>query len=589
MYTLVVEPQPRRAALFVAAVEAEGLDPALARSDDDARAILQTRGPPALCIVELTMANVDGFRLLAEMRDLRPRVPAIVVSAFAELRESAWKQRAALSIALVLNTDLDLAPVRHAIRAALGRSEVAPRPPAPNRDPKDEQLRLARLHASGLATAPDRSAALDALVAEIAAAFGVDAAMCTVLGEERELLVAHHGLQGRTVVERGTAREAGIARHVVDALGGEALVVRDAHSHPTFAETALVREGVVRGFAGVPLAAGDGTVLGALCLLHGQPLELDQGQVFALHGLARRVSGELELMRSPHARDGVSQARFAIAHFTAVLEHLDQPVCLWGPAGRLMLANPSLARLFGVDAQALVRLDREGFADLLGQRTDDQEFVDAFRSQPTKAVVAHEEVLLAGNAPRTFRWSTKPLALPDGTGQLDVWLDITAERELARAALTDSLTGLANRRGAQLATRRELARALRHRGPLSFLLVDIDHFKRVNDTRGHAVGDEVIVGVAKALHSTLRESDVAARWGGEEFLAVLPDTDLRSARAIAERVRAAVEASECVAGLRVTVSIGAAELVDGEHVEGTIGRADAALYKAKDAGRNRVG
>ncbi|MSQ02576.1 MAG: diguanylate cyclase [Myxococcales bacterium] len=589
MYALIVEPQPRRAALFVAAARAEGLDPAVARSDDEARAIVSARGAPALCIVELTMANVDGLSLLAEMRELRPRVPAIVVSAFAELRASAWKQRAALSIALVLSTDLDPAPVRHALRAALGRTEGAPRPPEPNRDPREEQLRLARLHASGLAAAPDRSAALDALVAEIAAAFGVDAAMCTVLGEERELLVAHHGLQGRTVVERGTAREAGIGRHVVDALGGEALVVRDVQFHPIFAETALVREGVVRGFAGVPLCAGDGTVLGALCLLHGRPLDLEQDQVFALHGLARRVSGELELMRSPHAHDGVSHARFAIAHFTAVLEHLDQPVCLWGPAGRLMLANPSLARLLGVDAGTLVRLDRGEFADLLDQLTDDREFVESFRCQPATAVLAHEEVLLAGTAPRTFRWSTKPLALPDGTGQLDVWLDISAERELARAALTDSLTGLANRRGAQLATRREVARALRYRGPLAFLLVDIDHFKRVNDTRGHAVGDEVIVGVAQAMRGALRESDVAARWGGEEFLVALPDTDLSGARAIAERVRAAVEAGEWVAGLRVTVSIGAAELVDGEHVEGTIGRADAALYKAKDAGRNRVG
>ncbi len=589
MYALIVEPQPRRAALFVAAVEAEGLDPALARSDEHARTLLQTRGAPALCIVELTMANVDGFRLLAEMRELRPRVPAIVVSAFAELRDSAWKQRAALSIALVLNTDLDVGPIRHAIRAALRRIAFAPRPPEPNRDPREEQLRLARLHASGLANAHDPSAPLDALVAEIALAFGVDAAMCTVLGEKRELLVAHHGLAGRTLVERGTAREAGIARHVVDALGGEALVVRDAHTHPTFAETALVREGVVRGFAGVPLTAGDGTVLGALCLLHGQPLELDQAQVLALHGLARRVSGELELRRKPHANDGVSEARFAIAHLGAVLKHLDQPVCLWGPSGRLMLVNPSLARLFGKEAEAVVRLDREGFADLLGQQTDDREFVESFRSQPREAVVAHEEVQFAGTAPRTFRWSTKPLALPDGTGQLDVWLDITAELMLARAALTDSLTGLANRRGAQLATRREVARALRHRGPVSFLLVDIDDFKLVNDTRGHAVGDEVIQGVAHALSSTLRESDVAARWGGEEFLAVLPDTDQPSARAIAERVRAAVEAGEWGSGLRVTVSIGVAQLVDGEHVEGAIGRADAALYKAKNAGRNRVG
>ena len=127
--------------------------------------------------------------------------------------------------------------------------------------------------------------------------------------------------------------------------------------------------------------------------------------------------------------------------------------------------------------------------------------------------------------------------------------------------------------------------------PLSLCLVDIDHFKNVNDTYGHAAGDVVLAHFAMLASIGLRANDVFGRYGGEEFLLMLPDTDVKGAAAAAERIRARVEESACpaaAASCRVTVTIGVAGLAAGENVESLIARADKGLYAGKEAGRNRV-
>ncbi len=157
-------------------------------------------------------------------------------------------------------------------------------------------------------------------------------------------------------------------------------------------------------------------------------------------------------------------------------------------------------------------------------------------------------------------------------------------------ARVDGLTGLANRRACSEALQAEVARADRFGTPLSVVLADLDGFKAVNDAHGHAVGDEVLRTFAAVLRETLRESDVAGRWGGEEFLLLLPGADEDGAADLAERIRAALP-SRSIAGvteLRVTASFGVAEhglQPDGEEL---VAAADAALYRAKRAGRDRV-
>jgi diguanylate cyclase (GGDEF)-like protein len=171
-----------------------------------------------------------------------------------------------------------------------------------------------------------------------------------------------------------------------------------------------------------------------------------------------------------------------------------------------------------------------------------------------------------------------------------------AEARIIEMAITDELTGLRNRRYIGQRLREELARSQRHGRRCSCILFDIDHFKKVNDAHGHAAGDAVLRGVAVAALGALRESDLLGRWGGEEFLAVLPETDLAGAGIIAERLRLALEAMRVEFEGRTftaTVSLGVVDALpgrdpDARDAEQMVARADEVLYRAKAAGRNRV-
>ncbi len=169
-----------------------------------------------------------------------------------------------------------------------------------------------------------------------------------------------------------------------------------------------------------------------------------------------------------------------------------------------------------------------------------------------------------------------------------------ANQELERRSQTDGLTGLANRRHFDQVLAREHARQLRTGAPLSLLLLDVDHFKEVNDRLGHSMGDDYLRALARTLSThAARATDLAARYGGEEFACLLPDTDSRQAAALAERIRAGVAQLDLPSGrgdgTPLTVSIGVATLVGGRHgAERLVEEADAQLYAAKHAGRNCV-
>ncbi|HVJ63128.1 MAG TPA: GGDEF domain-containing protein, partial [Tahibacter sp.] len=181
-------------------------------------------------------------------------------------------------------------------------------------------------------------------------------------------------------------------------------------------------------------------------------------------------------------------------------------------------------------------------------------------------------------------------AIEDATGQLKVEIEnrLQVEALLAEAALTDALTGLLNRR-AMLEMLEQAVQASRGMGGFSMILADIDHFKHVNDTYGHGIGDQVLMATARELESLHGDNRHAARWGGEEFFVVLPNTGLMEACRRAEELRARVERMPLQPrGIRVTLSLGVAELQPGEPLEDCLRRCDQALYRAKDAGRNTV-
>jgi diguanylate cyclase (GGDEF)-like protein len=193
--------------------------------------------------------------------------------------------------------------------------------------------------------------------------------------------------------------------------------------------------------------------------------------------------------------------------------------------------------------------------------------------------------------------------MPPGVGNVDRWVDVVAsvavvaavvrllserlERlvaSLAAEARVDALTGLLNRRGFEERLAPEVARAGREQTSLAFVALDLDHFKRVNDLRGHEAGDRALVRVADAIRGHVRASDLAVRWGGEEFVVVLPGACADAAHGFAERVRAAVAAS--AGGLTISAGVAAA---DGPlDPRGLLAAADDALYAAKRTGRDRT-
>jgi len=186
----------------------------------------------------------------------------------------------------------------------------------------------------------------------------------------------------------------------------------------------------------------------------------------------------------------------------------------------------------------------------------------------------------------------------DANNELQTRLSLAEKQIAAQAAdlrsyeteaRTDSLTGLANRRAFDDELGRRFAEWQRRHTPFSLLILDIDHFKKFNDSHGHLAGDEVLRNVGKALVKTARQMDLACRYGGEEFAVVLPGTDIQEARVAAERFRKAIEGTVVrfdEKSLSVTASVGVARVADNDEVAHLIRRADEALYKSKAAGRN---
>ncbi len=196
---------------------------------------------------------------------------------------------------------------------------------------------------------------------------------------------------------------------------------------------------------------------------------------------------------------------------------------------------------------------------------------------------------------------TKPFHTADLIARIGLHLKlVAAQRELVeknealdRLSRTDALTGLANRRAIDEGLEAEFRRSVRYGTPFAVVLADVDRFKAVNDEYGHPVGDRVLEEIARTMRDIIRETDCAGRYGGEEFLAILGNNDVRGAGVFADRWRRAVEATgvELPGGekLGTTISLGIAEWRPGvADVQSIVDQADQALYRAKEAGRNRI-
>ena len=301
----------------------------------------------------------------------------------------------------------------------------------------------------------------------------------------------------------------------------------------------------------------------------------------------------------------------------AMLDTLAEGVLVLDSQSRIVLANESFSKTFGRSA---IELQGLKVSRLPWKKTAEDEPMDV---TPWQAAIDHGDSqtgvpmglqTVAGTI-KSFTVNCAPILGGDGSrrGALATFADVTAleeknnrlremvqmleqsreeinrqNKELQSLATTDPLTGCLNRRSffAEFQTHWSAARRYSH--PLSCLMVDVDHFKRINDRFGHGVGDQVLQQMAQVLKSMARDTDVVCRYGGEEFCVLLPHTDLEHARQAAERLRAAIEERQCLS-ISITASVGVSALeLQPKSLQDLLDQADKALYAAKRSGRNRV-
>jgi diguanylate cyclase (GGDEF)-like protein len=234
------------------------------------------------------------------------------------------------------------------------------------------------------------------------------------------------------------------------------------------------------------------------------------------------------------------------------------------------------------------------------QGTDDEHVVESYKVRFREHSVAdHLErtMQLWDGRTITMRISNTFIHTPDGEMLLGIFHDLTTqkalENELRANATTDALTGLHTRRSLMEEFLKEFARAQRYGSPLSVLMLDLDHFKNVNDSYGHMVGDNVLSKAGQIIRESLRFTDIAGRYGGEEFCIFMPETDLEGAHIFAERLRQQLSSETYKSDdghiFSVTCSIGVAQLSDAyEDPIEYLSAVDRALYQAKGEGRDRV-
>jgi diguanylate cyclase (GGDEF)-like protein/PAS domain S-box-containing protein len=284
-------------------------------------------------------------------------------------------------------------------------------------------------------------------------------------------------------------------------------------------------------------------------------------------------------------------------YYRSIVDSLDDGVAVMDREGHVNFWNQAAERITGIDAARIVghrcadhnleHLDADGMllcstgcpvqkAVRTGDRTDRDVFIQRPDGQ---------------RVPARMRVSPLRNQMGEIVGAVEIFTDNSGVAEalqmasdLQDTAYDDSLTGLGNRRFSEYRVGEEVERRSMRPEPLIVGFVDIDHFKRVNDQHGHARGDLVLQTVADVLRKSLRGSDYVGRWGGEEFIFLLPGCSLEEGTIVAERSRAMVEDSQ--AG--VTISLGLTPYRNGERWEQTVARADQLMYQSKQLGRNRV-
>lgn len=476
-------------------------------------------------------------------------------------------------------------------------------------DRQDERLLAVRDAADAT---HERDQGLQLLTQLAADLLDVDFGFLSLVGDEHEVLLAVvHPAAG--VVPGSLPVDATLCRHLV--ASGRPLVVPDIGADPVLSLLTEVRAMGLRSYVGMPVRTPDGLLLGGFCVGHREPREWTPHELTVLRRLADSAGNELRLLVALQDLQRVREADRRRAEQEAALHRVASAVARGDtPAEVLDQVARELTRLLSVSSAVVLRFLPDGRAEVASCARPDgtadgvdwsgcANAVARVRGTGTSALgengddpCAAVPILIGGRT-----WGAVVVVSPQAgeertLRQLErladfiglVVVNTEAQRQLVEQARTDPLTGAANRRAFDERLADELERAARHGTPLVLALLDVDHFKNVNDDHGHAVGDRVLEELAERVGRQLRSADLLARLGGDEWALVLPGAGYEEASVVVDRVRSEVAALP-LAGVPLTVTIGVAVAPDGHLTPGTLYRAaDQALYDAKAGGRNAV-
>jgi diguanylate cyclase (GGDEF)-like protein/PAS domain S-box-containing protein len=370
----------------------------------------------------------------------------------------------------------------------------------------------------------------------------------------------------------------------VMALNSARRAVEPSPEHPSFILELRRLEPMFEAGLSFALAPAE-RLIGSLTvgLAKGVELSSDERDFLArsaqIVGVAlQRVRNQLELMES--------EAMFRdLFERSSAIMYLVDPLSL-----RIVEANEAAARFYGYTRSEMAGLELHSIT--VHSREELARLVDAVRAGGT--TVIDEQQLLKGGDIRTVEIHSTPMRLGHRVLDLAIVQDVTEQRlaveRLEVLASTDDLTGALNRRRFLALVGEEIQRSERYEREFTLLMLDLDHFKSINDRHGHLAGDAALVAFTDECTAHLRASDRFARMGGEEFAVLMPETGSADAATLAERIRAAVEAMvvpEIEGPPPCTVSIGGAQWEPGMSVDALFARADRMLYQAKQRGRNR--
>lgn len=316
--------------------------------------------------------------------------------------------------------------------------------------------------------------------------------------------------------------------------------------------------------------------------------------VFVRRDESGNVVGEQSVIRdvTKHKR-AEEEVRESEQRFRSLFEQSMDAIYVVDYDGSNMKANRAWLDLFGYTTDEL------GALNIVDIYANPEERKPLLRKIARTGVVA-DEVKFKKKDGTVFDCARTVAARRDKKGNIiafqGIMRDVTKEKraydELERLARYDTLTGLLNRRSLLERLEEWLRHVHRYGGEFCVIMLDLDHFKRVNDDYGHQVGDRVLAQTAEVLRQGSRQTDIVGRYGGEEFLVVLPHTDCVGAGVVAERIRTRMERTAMDSGkgytFEITVSLGIGARLDNDDVDSLVGRADRALYNAKKNGRNRV-